>query len=183
MGSELYDGTQPPPPPQLFPDPMAGLITGENIAGSTPFDSFGDDLTAQIAEPVDLQVDDEAIQAMVNSAMSEDLGERPAGSKRRLAPAEPIAHGDPFLPSGGQRPPVPALPGMMPPQQRQRPTGQLVRQALRSYPRNSQPQLARPQRRPKSSGASGVIVAVILIVVFVLIALQVISGILDTLTN
>jgi outer membrane biosynthesis protein TonB len=24
-----YDGTQPPPPPPLFPDPLAGLVTGE----------------------------------------------------------------------------------------------------------------------------------------------------------
>ncbi|MEV8438912.1 hypothetical protein AB0425_16175 [Actinosynnema sp. NPDC051121] len=24
-----HDGTQPPPPPPLFPDPLAGLVTGE----------------------------------------------------------------------------------------------------------------------------------------------------------
>ncbi|MFD0199761.1 MULTISPECIES: hypothetical protein [Saccharothrix] len=25
-----YDGTQPPPPPPLYPDPLAGLVTGEH---------------------------------------------------------------------------------------------------------------------------------------------------------
>ncbi|MFI9008959.1 hypothetical protein ACIGNX_17215 [Actinosynnema sp. NPDC053489] len=28
-GRSGYDGTQPPPPPRLFPDPLAGLVTGE----------------------------------------------------------------------------------------------------------------------------------------------------------
>ncbi|MFJ6670173.1 hypothetical protein ACIQMJ_03575 [Actinosynnema sp. NPDC091369] len=28
-GRSSHDGTQPPPPPLLFPDPLAGLVTGE----------------------------------------------------------------------------------------------------------------------------------------------------------
>ena len=28
-GRSGHDGTQPPPPPPLFPDPLAGLVTGE----------------------------------------------------------------------------------------------------------------------------------------------------------
>jgi hypothetical protein len=32
-----YDGTQPPPPPPLFPDPLAGLVTGERyVAEAVP---------------------------------------------------------------------------------------------------------------------------------------------------
>ncbi|MCC8248109.1 hypothetical protein [Saccharothrix luteola] len=32
-----HDGTQPPPPPPLFPDPLAGLVTGERyVAEAVP---------------------------------------------------------------------------------------------------------------------------------------------------
>ncbi|MEV1120152.1 hypothetical protein AB0I91_34310 [Actinosynnema sp. NPDC049800] len=36
-GRSGYDGTQPPPPPPLFPDPLAGLVTGEHhVAKAVP---------------------------------------------------------------------------------------------------------------------------------------------------
>lgn len=157
----------------MYPDPLAGLLTGEHIAGSTLFESYGDDVRSAIAEPV-VDVDDHAIKAMVDAAMAEETGEYiPAP---RTAPRPPTSRTGQF----GQRG-APAPPGMLAPPQH-RPPAALVRQALRAYPRSGQrsgqPQLARPQRKPTAAG--GIIVAIIVIVVFLAIAIQVVAGILGT---
>lgn len=183
MASDLYDGTQPPPPPTVFPDPLAGLVTGQSADSGAAFDTFSDTIRVEIADPV-FDVDHEAIKAMVDASMAEegDEGVVPAGSTGPI-PVQPGPGGQ--YPHGSPHRQVPALPGMLPPQQRQRPAArQLMRQALNSYPRRrGNPQLAQAPRPPKTSGTAGIVLAIVLMIVFLLIAVQVIEGLVGAFTN
>ncbi|MGH3452109.1 MAG: hypothetical protein ACRDQW_15600 [Haloechinothrix sp.] len=174
IGSVTYDGTQPPPPPRLYPDPLAGLVTGESYAGTDPSAPLRDSFEVPIAQPV--EIDTEAVQAMVDAAMSDaPPTERAHERSRRARSAHPGS-------SVGQ-----AVPGMVPSAQRSRPTGQQAWRALKAYPRQHQAQAGR-QPRPAmpvkpSKSSTGVIVAIILLVVFGIIAIQLIAAFVEGLSG
>lgn len=184
--SELFDGTQPLHPPQLYPDPLAGLLTGESNQGvDTRWGSY--DTSVPIAKPV--EGNRESAMAMMEAAFS-DQDDDVIASRPKKASTESSAAGQAFLPTqrGRQRPPTgPALPGMLPPPERQ-PAGQRVRQALRTYPHPQRGQVAKPQpatvkRQKQSRSMSGVVVALILIAIFGFIAIQVLAGIIESISS
>lgn len=185
--SELFDGTQPLHPPQLFPDPLAGLLTGESSQGVDPrWDSYDTDIS--IAKPV--EGNRESARAMMEAAFGDQDEDVAASRPKAGSSTESSAAGQAFLPvqRGRQRPPTgPALPGMLPPPERQ-PAGQRVRQALRTYPHPQRSQVGKPQpggerRQKQSRSMSGVVVALILIAIFGIIAIQVLAGIIESISS
>lgn len=186
-GSSTFDGTQPPPPPELYPDPLAGLVTGESPGETDRFSSFSDGFQMPAAPPV--EVDTEAVQAMVEAALADPSTES-TGRHRPSDSAFPATVGQPFLPSqrgsaGGVT--TTPTPGMLPAPQRTRPSGQQAWQALRSYPRQYRAQAQQRARPPlpvkPSKNSAGVIVAIVLLVVFGIIAIQLIAGVIEGISN
>lgn len=164
----MFDGTQPPPPPRLYPDPLAGLVTGESPHPGAP---MGDPATAGFAMPEvgQVQVDEDAVRAMVEAAMA-DAPQIPPH-----APPPPV-----FAGQGGP------TPGMVPPPQRARPSGAHAWQALRTYPRQIRQQARQgmPVLPVKPSrNSTGIIIALVLLAVFGLIALQLIASVVDGLSS
>jgi hypothetical protein len=77
------DGTQDPPPPPLFPDPLGGLVTGSMAA---PEDG-SDVLPVRVATPP--RPDEQAIREAVEAAMAKERSVRSArpAQPRLAAPA------------------------------------------------------------------------------------------------
>ncbi|WP_157361828.1 hypothetical protein [Haloechinothrix halophila] len=157
------DGTQPLAPATLYPDPTAGLVTSDSDISASAFAARYDDLEVPIAQPV--EADQEAIKAMTEAVLA-DIDEPSTGRSR--------SRQHQTRQDGG------APPGMM---ARPRPASARMRNALRS----SQGQgnsgngisLPKPTLTPKKTNSGAVIVAIVLIVVFGMIALQVIGGIIE----
>ncbi|WP_433267530.1 hypothetical protein ACQPZF_01735 [Actinosynnema sp. CS-041913] len=95
------DGTQAPPPPRLFPDPLAGLVTG----GATPPPAFPDALTGLVTggqpvrpaagSPVDVPapIDPQVYAEPPRRAVARRAPRRPHGP---LQPAQaPLPHPQP----------------------------------------------------------------------------------------
>lgn len=184
--SFAYDGTQPSPPPRLHPDPLAGLVTGESVAGTDLISSHRDEFEVPIAKPV--EADKQAVQAMVEAALSENPGAEDGSDAgtQRSGQVGTGTGGEPFLSGQGRQrtaQPRSAVPGMVPPPHHNRPTGQQAWQALRSYPRQYRAQNAQQESEQGTLGVwsknSGVIVAIALLVVFALIAIQLIASVLE----
>lgn len=176
MGTDLRfgaDGTQDPAPPTAFPDPLAGLVTGSG-GGSGIRDYSADDFVeVEIAEPV--EPDPEVVQGMVDAALSQerDGGSRGAGGRR---------------PAPGQRAPAAQPPlGMLRRQQRAAPApADRMRQALR--PRQGRPGRERagsvePVLRRPTSGSAGVALAIILLVVFTILVIQLIASLFSSVSG
>jgi hypothetical protein len=167
------DGTQDPPPPPTFPDPLAGLVTGSS-AGSGIRDYSPDDfIEVEIAEPV--EPDPEVVQGMVDAALSRerDVGPRPGGGSH---------------PATGQRAPAVQPPlGMLRQQQRSAPVpADRMRQVLRARqgrPSGERPESTDPVMRKPSSGAAGVALAIILLVVFSILVIQLISSLFSSVSG
>lgn len=180
-GSSTFDGTQPPPPPTLYPDPLSGLVTGVDSGSTEKMSSFSDDFEMPAAPTV--AIDAEAVQAMVEAALADSPAEENA-RPRQSAPAFPASAGQPFLRGSA---PTPLTPGMVPEPLRTRPTGQQAWQALRSYPRQYRAQAGQGDRSPlpvkPSKNSTGVIVAIILLAIFGIIAIQLIAGVIDGISN
>ncbi|UJW34653.1 hypothetical protein L3Q67_13300 [Saccharothrix sp. AJ9571] len=170
---KLYDGdgTQPPPPPSAFADPMTGL------AGSADGGSAADDVERmEIAQPI--QPDAEAVREMVRAAMANEpdlFGPR----------TSPEAGATP--PPPAQEPPTPATGLQAPmgviPRQRTWPVRpqNLIRQRLRGARQSAAqkaPRAPRP-RTPASRGSAGVAIAVVLLILFVVIAIQLVSSLVS----
>lgn len=175
-----FDGTQPPPPPRAFPDPLAGLVTGESGTGFGGRGEFTDEFALPIAKPV--EVDQDAVQAMVEAAMAEATDDAAMSSGGRRP-----THQTMFPVHGGQAGhPGPPTPGMVPAPQRSRPTGQQALQALRTYPRQLREQTRQQGASlpvKPSRNSTGVIVAIVLLAVFGIIAIQLISSVVEGLSN
>lgn len=158
MGSEAADGTQPLAPATLYPDPTAGLVTADTDISASAFATRYDDVEVPIAQPV--EADQEAIRAMTEAVLADvDHSERrTTGSSRQRHTGAP--------------------PGMVAPSQR-RPAGARMRSALNSYSRQNGASLPKPKLTPKTTNSGAVIVALVLVVIFGLIAVQVIAGIIE----
>lgn len=167
------DGTQDPPPPPTFPDPLAGLVTGSS-AGSGIRDYSPDDfIEVEIAEPV--EPDPEVVQGMVDAALSRerDVTPRPGGGPR---------------PASAQRAPAVQPPlGMLRQQQSATPApADRMRQVLRSRrgrPGRERAKSADPVSRKPTSGSAGVAVAIILLVVFSILVIQLISSLFSSVSG
>ncbi|TQM81617.1 hypothetical protein FHX81_3986 [Saccharothrix saharensis] len=84
-GRTGHDGTQPPPPPPVFPDPLAGLVTGEQ-----PY-----------------RAPDQVVPVVVPPPAPDPEGVAPPrATARRSAPPRPVQHvqGQPAVPGSRARP-------------------------------------------------------------------------------
>lgn len=165
MGSDALDGTQPLAPAALYPDPTAGLVTSDSDISASAFATRYDDLEVPIAQPV--EADQEAIKAMTEAALADitQFESKTAGASSR------------------QRSHTGTPPGMVAtPRQ---PTSARMRNALRSYPnlRDSGLSLSKPKLTRTTNNSSAVIVAIVLVVIFGIIALQVITGIIEAVSG
>lgn len=161
-GQPDADGTQPLAPAALYPDPTAGLVTSDSDISASAFATRYDDLEVPIAQPV--EADQEAIKAMTEAVLA-DIEEPDSRSGRSTSRQHHQGHATP--------------PGMM---GRQQPASARMRNAWRSYQGQGNGgkgiPLPKPTITPKTSNSGAVIVAIVLAVIFGLIALQVIGGII-----
>lgn len=166
------DGTQAPPPPPTFPDPLAGLVTGVS-SGSGIRDYTPDDFVeVEIAEPV--EPDPEVVRGMVDAALiqEQDVPTGPTGARPGAAQRAPAA-----------QPPL----GMLQQQQRGG-AGQPNRMRQALLPRQGRPPAERaasadPVVRRPSSGSAGVALAIILLVVFGILVIQLISSLFSSVSG
>lgn len=177
LDSENFDGTQPLAPCRVYPDPLAGLVTGESSEGAV-MTTWYDDVMVPIAQPV--EADPEAVRAMTEAALKDFVPEPAAEARADARPTGPIPRLRAGRPDGSAPPPgmLPAMPGQ--------PAGRRVRQALRNYPQQRQRREAAASgqlaRAPKGN-LGGVIVALILVVIFGVVAFQVLAGIVSAIVG
>jgi hypothetical protein len=162
------DGTQPPPPPQAWDDPVFGLVTGAAFE-SEPF-------TVEVVEPV--MPDMSEVRRAVDAALS--------GEDQPLTPVVP-----PQRRRSPQPPRVP--PGIMPPNPRagwpRNPSGRALPGLRPRLPSAGKPvtRVRRPagQRRPRgsSAGMAGLVIFILVIVVIVVTAIGSLLNTISTLFN
>lgn len=160
-GQSSPDGTQPLAPAALYPDPTAGLVTSDSDISASAFAVRYDDVEVPIAQPV--EADQDAIKAMTEAVLA-DI-EEPGKSGRSTSRQHDQRHASP--------------PGMMAAPE---PASARMRNAWRSSQsqanRGNSRSLPKPTITPKTSNMGAVIVAIVLLVIFGVIALQVIGGII-----
>ncbi|MPY79833.1 MAG: hypothetical protein GEV04_15480 [Actinophytocola sp.] len=165
MASAGWDGTQPLAPGALYPDPTAGLVTSDADVSASAFAARYDDVEVPIAQPV--EADQDAIKAMTEAVLAD------------IEPSESGTGGSTSRQQSAQRAGAP--PGMVASPQ---PTSARMRNALRSYPRQGNgPSLPKPTLSPKTNNSGAVIVAIVLVVIFGLIAIQVVGGIIEAISG
>ncbi|SFB09345.1 hypothetical protein SAMN05216266_104298 [Amycolatopsis marina] len=168
------DGTQAPSPPPAFPDPLAGLVTGVS-SGSGIRDYTPDDFVeVEIAEPV--EPDPEVVRGMVDAALSQEQ-DASTGPLRAVP-----------RPAAAQRAPAAQPPLGMLAQQQSGTSVQTtrMRQALRTRQGRAQTERASsgdPVMRKPSSGSAGVALAIILLVVFGILIIQLISSLFSSVSG
>jgi hypothetical protein len=166
----LSDGTQASVPQDSFSDPLSGLVTSERV--DRP--SADDFARVRVAGPVRSDLD--RVREMVDAAMRTESGvdEVPAQPAEILVqpPISPVVPGEPPL-------------GVL---QRQRTwpvrPPQLVRQARRSklrVPVNRASDRIRGVR--PSSSSTGVIVALVLMIVFVVVAVELLASLFSSIAG
>jgi hypothetical protein len=162
------DGTHGSSASDTFADPLSSLSSGYDES------SHGDGYQQPtIASPV--QPDQEQVSRMVSAALHEPGANTPEQDDLP-APAGPVA------------PPTvqPEQPLGMLPQQRNWPSGQAFRGGPRArvksmqfkVPRPSLPRVSKP-----SSGSAGVIVAVVLLLAFVIVAIAMLSSLVNSISS
>lgn len=173
LESETFDGTQPLAPNRVYPDPLAGLVTGESSEGAL-MTTWYEDVMVPVAQPV--EADPEAVRAMTEAALSDFVPEEAAEARSGSSSTGPIPRQRaPERSALGYPGMLPAMPGQS--------AGKRVRQALRHYPQPRQRREAAEAARlvPKApkGNMGGVIVALILIVIFGVVAFEVFAGIVS----
>lgn len=178
LDSENFDGTQPLAPCRVYPDPLAGLVTGESSEGAIMTTRY-DDVMVPIAQPV--EADPEAVRAMTEAALKDFVSEPAAEARADTRPTGPIPRQRTGRPDRSAPPPgmLPAMPGQ--------PAGRRVRQALRNYPqprrREAASEAAQQLPKPPKGNLGGVIVAVVLVVIFGVVAFEVLAGIVSAIVG
>ncbi|GAB3498770.1 hypothetical protein GCM10027521_50020 [Amycolatopsis cihanbeyliensis] len=174
------DGTQSPPPPPAFNDPLAGLVTGSDAgigARATP----DDEVEVEIASPV--EPDPEVVRDMVDAALTserdEELFSRLRGEDRKNKQQEPAQPAESGTTESGAQAPTPTA-GMLPAQQQRAWPGQpQLMQAFRPRHRDEREPKPQPVRKP-SSGSAGLGIAVVLLVIFGVLVIQLLSSLFDS---
>ncbi|WP_199431570.1 hypothetical protein [Qaidamihabitans albus] len=163
------DGTQAPQPPQTFTDPLAGLA-GSDKSDPGMFGSGRDDFTdIKIAEPV--EPDPDVVRNMVDAALADEEKAKEAPAARAEGPARPSEPSNP--------------PPAAPPRSWRAP-GQLLPQMLRPRRRGQErqvPEPTGPALRKPSNGSAGVALALVLLLVFVIIAIQFVASFFESVSG
>ncbi|WP_298177371.1 hypothetical protein [Saccharomonospora sp.] len=150
------DGTQNPEPPKPFSDPLSGGTREER----TPAQG----IPAGAAQPVGM--DREAVQKLVDAEMAAESGASVGSGETQFD--EQAAEAPPR--SGMVRASKPAL---LPPILR-------LRRKPGDRPRSRRPA---PHVRKPSSGSAGLAVALVLMVIFILIAIQFVVSFVESVTS
>ncbi|HET6286772.1 MAG TPA: hypothetical protein VFG15_08475 [Amycolatopsis sp.] len=183
------DGTQADPPGDTFADPLSGLVTTGTAAQANP-SVEADEVHVQVPGPV--QPDPEMVSRMVNAAMLAD--EQPAGSPG----AEHTAVRPPtdIVSTVGEQGAAPI--GILP-QQRTWPSrpSQLIRPPRRFKPeepvevdeeaevrvRRAKRSMQMPRLGKPSSNTTGVMIAIALMIVFAILAIQLLSSLFNSIAG
>lgn len=156
--ADFGDGTQSGLPPVTFGDALSGSLNDE--------DDHDEFTMTRVASPV--RPDPAAVRDLVDAAMADrpggDVGDVHFETTPPGAPAQPIA-------------PAPPL-GMLP-RQRTRPSLRSVRRPQLRMPRLSLPQGANGRRVRPSSGSTAMIVAILLMIVFAVVAIEFLSSLIS----
>lgn len=164
------DGTQEQQPPTVYPDPVAGLVTGAragaDVAGD-PYEEF------VVAVPKPVRPDEDASRALLAAVLDED-DEPPTGRAVPLPPPSSSGIG---------------TPGMLPEPERRR-ARQRVKQrqeqmaarfgSRRAETTEASVALSRKQPAAQNRNAVGIVLGLVLLAVFGFIALQVIISIVES---
>ncbi|MEU6643286.1 hypothetical protein ABZ863_12130 [Saccharomonospora sp. NPDC046836] len=164
------DGTQAPEPSQTFGDPLSGLVTsGQPDFPSAPerYD-FG---AVEIAKPV--EADPDMVRGMVDAALGGD-------ERQPDAPAQADPSAEPAVPAAREPEPdgaeVPAQRGWTAP-------ARLLPQMLRRRSTPREPQPEQQLLRKPTRGSAGVIVALVLMAVFGIVAIQFVTSFIESITG
>ncbi|MBA0127374.1 hypothetical protein H0B56_17650 [Haloechinothrix sp. YIM 98757] len=148
------DGTQEPPPQPMFPDPLAGLITGESTQAAVPgTDSSGFDAPTRRT----FEGNPDGLDAMLRVVLDDEPHER-AGSRT-------TQHGAREQPPGDRQP------------QGRRGFGPAQRMMS-----DASEQAKRVLTDADTKSSAGVAVAVVLIVLFVIIAVSLLASLVGLLS-
>ncbi|RZQ61618.1 hypothetical protein [Amycolatopsis suaedae] len=159
------DGTQAPAPPRTFGDPLAGLVT---TAPAAPGEDILGPPRAKPVQPV--EPDSDVVREMVRAAMGE-AGEAPAEAGEQAE--------EPAAATPAQAPPP--VPPVEVPRQRTWPVkAPQLRKVRRKFREEGSAGVVRPK---PSSGMAGMIVALVLIAVFVIVAIQLVSSLINGLSD
>ncbi|MFI7116864.1 hypothetical protein [Amycolatopsis sp. NPDC049868] len=183
------DGTQADPPGDTFADPLSGLVTTGTTAQSDP-SAGADDIHVQVPGPV--QHDPEVVSRMVNAAMLAD--DQPAenpGAEQTAAPSPAKV-----VSTVGEQGAAPI--GILP-QQRTWPSrpSQLIRQPRRFKPeepvevdeeaevevRRAKRSMQMPRLGKPSSNTAGVMIAIALMIVFAVLAIQLLASLFNSIAG
>ncbi|QXV61129.1 hypothetical protein CVV72_31805 [Amycolatopsis sp. TNS106] len=180
------DGTQADPPGDRFADPLSGLVTTAPAAPS----AGADDVRVQVPGPV--QHDPEVVSRMVDAAMLAD--ERPAESPGpEQTAAQPPSK---IVSTVGEQGAAPI--GILP-QQRTWPSrpSQLIRQPRRVRQeepveideeaevevRRAKRSMQMPRLGKPSSNTAGVMIAIALMIVFAVLAIQLLASLFNSIAG
>ncbi|PXY34282.1 hypothetical protein [Prauserella endophytica] len=179
------DGTQAPEPPQSFSDPLSGLVT----SGKPDFTATTqrDQPTAMpLAMPV--EPDPDMVKGMVDAALGDETP-KPEGAEATEATVEGGESPPPGAPAGAALSGEGGPPGVYsgPDRSRWPARTQLLPEILRRRQRNrvreSRPWSERQLIRRPSSGSAGLAVALVLLTVFGIVAIQFISSLVESITG
>jgi hypothetical protein len=155
------DGTQPPPAPKAWNDPVAGLVTG-GVYESEPFQ-------IELVEPA--MPDLAEVRRAVDAVLAGEDEPQPAAKK---------------VPAPRRQPVIRDTPGIVPPNPRAGwPRTPSVRQLPGLRPRQ-QPPPPPPQRgqvRRSQGSNTGIGVVIVIVVVVIVIVVTIINSLLDTLST
>ncbi|MGW4831325.1 hypothetical protein ACWEOG_27335 [Amycolatopsis japonica] len=183
------DGTQADPPGDTFADPLSGLVTTGTTAQSDP-SAGADDVHVQVPGPV--QHDPEVVSRMVSAAMLAD--DQPAESPGAEQTASPSPAK--IVSTVGEQGAAPI--GILP-QQRTWPSrpSQLIRQPRRLKPeepvevdeeaevevRRAKRSMQMPRLGKPSSNTAGVMIAIALMIVFAVLAIQLLASLFNSIAG
>ncbi|EHR63519.1 hypothetical protein [Saccharomonospora cyanea] len=163
------DGTQAPEPPKPFSDPLGGSAERGSADDAPSADAAGG-----TAKPV--EVDREAVRQLASALAAESAAANAGPNSGTNPGADQAADDEPTAEIPPQRPPAvraskPTL--LAPILRRRRPAGGQAPRTRR----------ATPQVRKPSSGSAGLAVALTLMVIFVLVAIQFVASFVESVTG
>ncbi|MBK1785171.1 hypothetical protein [Prauserella cavernicola] len=175
------DGTQAPDPAQSFSDPLSGLVTsGRPDNQSTDERPERNDFTSfQLATPV--EPDPDMVKGMVDAAMAgeqlpdQDAEDAPADDAVALpgAPPESGDDGPPGVYSRQSRGWA-ARTQLLP---------QMLRKRQEGREKAPKPEGERGLVRKPSNGSAGLLIALVLMAVFGIVAIQFISSLIESISS
>jgi hypothetical protein len=158
------DGTQPPPPPRVWDDATAGLVTGPFYVRDK------EAVRVKVEKPDVPDVDLDEVRRAVDAVLSDEVDTAVTPAPRRTPPPAPPARVTPGMVDPNPRPGWPRSPSV-------RQLAGLRRPAERIPPPKWAP------RRKSGSSAGGIGAIIVVLGVLIWIIVSIISGLLETISG